>query len=203
MKTWVKALVSVTLLLALLLSFGCAGPAGPAGPEGPAGPAGSSGPPGPIGLQGDPGSVGPQGLEGPQGPAWSEDGTAAVEPVGSPYDDLDWPVEWVEIICNGEVVEAPIEAPVLEGNSWQVTLNVPPGSQSAIVVLLPQTGTRDGHMPDPVVAGDDGIAVLGPWVMTSHTYLGEGFLELTNIKADGSIIVIEYPFSLAGATPFG
>ena len=43
-KIWGKALVSITLILAILLSFGCAGPPGssrPPGPRGFQGPAGT------------------------------------------------------------------------------------------------------------------------------------------------------------------
>jgi hypothetical protein len=81
-------------------------------------------------------------------------------------------------------------------NSVQVTLKVPPGSLSEITILLPQTGTRDARRPENVAADDDGNTVLGPWVMTSHTYPGEGFIELTNTKTDGSKIVITHPFIL-------
>jgi hypothetical protein len=198
MKTWVKALVSITLILVLLLSFGC-GKAGPPGPEGPAG-VGTEGPVGPVGAPGPPGPPGPAGPEGPAGPAGPEGpaagtGDAADAPAANTYDDPDWPITWVEILFNG-VSSDPPEAPVLTSNSVQVTLKVPPGSQSDITILLPKTLTRDSRKAEPVVAGDDGNVVLGPWVMCSHTYLGEGFLELTNTKADGSVIVIKYPFFL-------
>jgi hypothetical protein len=120
MKTWVKALVSITVILALLLSFGCTGPAGPQGERGP------MGPPGPQGLQG---------TEGPPGPVGTgtADTGAADTGVG---DNPDWPVLWVSIYPpSGEYVAG-------SGAECTVTLKVPPGSLCDLTFINPVSATR-------------------------------------------------------------
>ena len=185
MKTWARALVSITLILALLLSFGCgkAGPPGPAGPagvgtEGPAGPAGAPGPPGPPGTQGP---EGPQGPAGPQGPG-AGTADAADAPVAVSYDDPDWPVTWVSI----DPPEISKEILVT------VTLIVPPGSTCELMYITAWAGRYAANQFPTVVADADGNAVL-KLVMSSHFTTGTAGLELTNTKTDGSKIVILHP----------
>lgn len=202
MKTWVKALVGISVILVILLSAACAGPQGPAGP---AGPAGSAGPKGPTGDQGLPG---PQGLQGPQGPpgltgppGGGDSGTSTpstetpstpVTPstptTGDPYDNQDWPVIWVNI--------DPPEGVAGAGTKVTVTLKVPPGSMSDLTFINPGTGTRSRNKPTNVVADADGNAVLGPWDIHTNAAAGEATLELTNTKTDGTKIIVTHPYIL-------
>ena len=190
MKTWVKALVSITLILALMLSFGCTGPAGPPGPPGPAGvgtegPIGPGGPPGPPGPPGPTGPQGPAGPAGPQGPA--ETGVIPAEPAIGPYDDPDWPVKWVSI-------DPPVGRRELDVVT--VTLKVPPGSLCEMVYITHIRGRYSTTTFESVVADDEGNAVL-KWSIHPLVTPGDGGgLELTNSKADGSKIVIEYPYTV-------
>ena len=184
MKTWVRALISITLILALLLSFGCAGPPGPKGDTGERGPIGPEGPHGPVGAKGEKGDEGPQGPQGPPGTgAATTDGVAA-EPAGSPYDDPDWPVIWVSV-----------DPTIITPNIWiTVTLKVPPNSLCDLMYITPWNARYVKIAPDTVVADADGNAVIkmaSPPVQGLTS--GDAKLEITNTKTDGSKIVVTYP----------
>ena len=69
LRSRVKALFLISLMVGLAAAVACSGDAGPAGPQGPAGPAGPAGPSGPKGDPGLPGLPGLAGLQGPAGPA--------------------------------------------------------------------------------------------------------------------------------------
>lgn len=71
MKTTIKKLGNLLLLLAIVGLFACEGPEGPQGLAGPTGP------------------TGPTGATGPQGPA-GENGNANVTTVSLLYDDITW-----------------------------------------------------------------------------------------------------------------
>jgi hypothetical protein len=58
------------------------------------------------------------------------------------------------------------------------------------------TGNRSARDPDPVVAGDDGNAVLGPWMISYRSQAGEATLELTVTQTDGTVTVITHPYIL-------
>jgi len=73
-KTTIKKLGNLLLLLALAGLFACEGPEGPEGPTGPQGPTGPTGATGPA---------------GPTGPA-GEDGNANVTTVSLLYADITW-----------------------------------------------------------------------------------------------------------------
>ncbi len=78
LRSRVKALFIVSLMVGLAAAVACSGDAGDPGPAGPAGPAGAAGATGPAGPKGDPGAPGLPGLpgiegpEGPQGPAGAD-----------------------------------------------------------------------------------------------------------------------------------
>ena len=185
MKTWGKALVSITLILVLLLSLGCTGPVGPAGTKGERG---AAGPPGPTGATGATGETGPAGPPGPQGPPGTGGGetVAPAGPVAGPYDDPDWPVYWVSL--------DPPEINV--SSSITVTLKVPPGSLCDLMYITPLGTSYVKIAPDTVVADADGNAVI-----TMNTPPPMGFtpgkatFELTNTKTDGTQIIVTYPIT--------
>lgn len=186
MKTWLKALVSVTIILVLLLALGCgpAGPAGPAGLKGPTGPEGREGPIGPIGAAGPAGPEGPPGPQGPQGPNAGEITSTPGALVAGPYDDPDWPVYWVSI-----------DPPELHvSTTITLTFKVPPGSTNDLMYITP-LGTRYVKIhPTPVIADENGNAVI-----TMNTPPPAGFtpgkatFELTNTKTDGTQIIVTHP----------
>lgn len=200
MKTWGKALASITVILALLLALGCTGPVGPAGPAGPAGPTGEAGSAGPAGDRGPSGPPGPPGLQGKEGPAGPEgpagvggaapaDAAAPAAPAagGDPYDDAAWPVLWVSFDPPSGEYAAGSEADLT------VTLKVPPGSLCDITHINADTGTRSGAKPDNVVADADGNAVL-VWQVHASSAPGEATIELTNTKTDGTSIIVTHPY---------
>jgi len=195
MKTWVKAMISITLILTLLLSFGCAGPPGPAGQDGAPGPKGDrgeigpAGPPGPVGPQGDPGPEGPRGPEGPPGqPCTGVAPTdeAPTETVGSPYDDPDWPAIWVSVEPTTVTYDTLIT----------VVLKVPPGSLVDLMYVTPLGAHYTKRRPDLVVAPDDGNVEI---TLTSPTEPGltpgDAHLRLLSTKPDGTSIVVTYPIT--------
>lgn len=196
MRTWVKVLVSITLVLTLMLSFGCTGPPGPPGPPGPQGEkgvAGPPGPPGPVGPQGPKGEKGDTGPQGPPGtgtaPADAAEPAQPAEPAGDPYDDPDWPVHWVSI-------DPPVGGANVEVT---ITLKVPPGSLNQMQYVTITKGRYGSGRFDDVVADADGNAELR-LVMHYMTAPGEGsleasYFELTNIKTDGSKIVVKHPYT--------
>lgn len=193
MKTWVKALVGITLILAILFSLGCgpAGPAGPQGPKGETGPVGAEGPPGPIGPVGPEGPQGPQGPVGPVGPSSSEDTETVTATAGDPYDDPDWPVQWVSI--EPEIGKREVDVVT-------VTLKVPAGSLCEMVYITEIRQVYGTTTFESVIADDDGNAVLS-WLINKNVTPANraetlGGLELTNTKADGSKIVIEHPYTV-------
>jgi hypothetical protein len=69
LRSRVKALFLISLMVGLAAAVACSGDAGPAGPQGPAGQQGPAGPAGPKGDPGLPGLPGLAGLQGPAGPA--------------------------------------------------------------------------------------------------------------------------------------
>lgn len=200
MKTWGKILVSITLVLALLLTFGC-GPAGPAGPPGPPGPTGPAGPPGPQGPTGPVGPSGPPGLQGsagppgPQGPpgdsatadtdgAAAEPDGAAAAPAGDPYDLPDIPIIWESI----EPPEAVAGVPTLV----TFKLTVPPNSLVSIAFVTP-SGAVSNYSYAEAMSGADGKITLS-WETHQHHTAGEGALELTVTQPDGTKTVVKRPF---------
>lgn len=196
MKIWLKTLVGITLILSLLLSFGC-GPAGPPGPQGPKGLPGEAGPagrPGAVGPVGPAGPEGPVGLQGPPGPsavvsAGAGDNTTTAATTGDKYDNPDWPVYWVSI-------DPPVGGPNI---LVTITLKVPPRSLCQMQYIS-TSGNKfaSGRFPD-VVADADGNAVL-KLVMHRDTLPGpgeggKGGFELTSIKTDGTRIVVFRPYT--------
>jgi hypothetical protein len=86
LRSRVKALFLISLMVGLAAAVACSGSAGPAGPQGPAGPAGAAGPAGPKGEPGLPGLPGLAGLAGPagaQGPAGADGAAGAPGKNGS------------------------------------------------------------------------------------------------------------------------
>ena len=188
MKTWVKALVSITLIITLLLSFGCAGSPGPAGPAGPQGERGLIGPTGQVGPPGPKGNLGPEGPQGPVGPqglpgtgAAPADGAAA-EPAGSPYDDPDWPVLWVSVDPTTVTADTLIT----------VVLKVPPGS-TCDLIFITAWGTRITDRKESEVADANGDVVIELMTHSGSLAPGDATLELTNTKTDGTSIIVTYP----------
>lgn len=101
------------------------------------------------------------------------------------YDNLDWPVIWVSI------------DPPEGGKSVvvTVTLKVPPGSLCQLQYITTLGGRYDsGKFPD-VIADKDGNAVIVDEMSYKTTPGPEGYLELTNIKPDGSKIVVTHPYT--------
>ncbi|MFH0941764.1 MAG: hypothetical protein V1823_01905 [Chloroflexota bacterium] len=175
MKTWGKALVIISVILATLLSSACAGPPGAPGPAGPAGAKGERGPqgtPGPEGLQG---TVGPQGLPGPVSsatPGTADNATTTPPPTtpaaGDPYDKPDIPILWVSITPQ----------PAVFGQEVTVVLKVPPGALCDITMIY-FDGFRSGYKPTPVTSDANGNATL-KWTPAAATNKpGEGNIELT------------------------
>lgn len=199
MKLWVKMLVSLSLIIALLLTFGCTpGPAGPAGPKGPTGEEGLPGTQGPPGAKGPAGPQGPPGPAGPPGIWLTGQEAAPPTTTASPYDVPDWPVTWVS-------VDPPEGRRELDAVT--VTLKVPPKSKCDMVFYT-VIGSWYSTTTFPSMTADaDGNAVMSyvinknitpgyPQYKADGTLLG-GYLELTNTKADlsGQIKVL-YPYTV-------
>lgn len=190
MRTCVKALVSIIITFVLLLSLGC-GPVGPAGPTGPKGPTGEAGLQGREGPPGPVGPAGPEGSPGPQGPPgiWitEADNLTPTATVEDPYNNKDWPVIWVSI------------DPPVGGMSVRVTvtLKVPPKS-TCQMQYVSVGGYRwgTGRFSD-VGADADGNAVM-TLIMSANLALGlgQGGLELTNIKTDNTKIIVFHPYEV-------
>ena len=186
MSNLVKALLSITLLLALALSLGCgpAGLPGPAGPKGDTGPVGAAGPPGPVGPQGPAGPEGPPGPQGPPGTsAVTDSGTTGTDSGGTsaygPYDNPDWPVIWVSV------------EPLVVRSDMLVTvvLKVPAGSLCEVLLITP-LGTRVTNRTGTAIADADGNATVTFTTYSMGMTPGMNKLELTNTKTDGSKIVV-------------
>ncbi|MFH0941948.1 MAG: hypothetical protein V1823_02865 [Chloroflexota bacterium] len=197
MKIWVKALVSITLVLVLLLSFGCTpGPAGPAGQKGPTGLAGSPGTQGPAGPKGPAGLEGPVGLQGPPGIYYSAGETIPPPPS---YDVPSWPVIWVSV--------DPPNSGKREIDVVKITLKVPPNSKNDMVYKTVLGGHYGTTTFDSVTADADGNAVMS-WPInrnitpgvTQYNAAGDiagGYFRLTNTKADLSgQIEVDYPYTV-------
>lgn len=203
MKVWMKALVSVTLVMVLLFALGCT--------SGPAGPAGAKGPTGEVGLPGQQGPPGPRGPAGPQGPegpmglpgiflTGSETAPPPTTTVTVSYDVPSWPVTWVSV--------TPPEIGQRENDVVTIVLKVPPNSKNDMVfyTVLGQfysTTTFDSKTAD--ANGD----VTMTWLINRNItpgypqYNADGtlkgsYFQLTNTKADLSgQIVVKYPYAIA------
>ena len=181
MKTWGRVLVSITLILALLLSFGCTGPPGPPGPQGPAG-EGTEGPlgrPGPVGPRGPEGPAGPP---GPPGPA----GTGGAAATGDPYDDPSIPILWISITPETETAPA--------GTELTVVLKVPPLA-TVQITWIKASGYRSSppYSPPEGVADDNGDITF---IWSPHTYMnqGEGTIEAVVTATTGKSFTVTHPY---------
>lgn len=191
MKTWVKALVTISVILAILLTFACAGPPGPAGPAGPEGSKGDRGPqgvPGPEGLQGP---VGPPGPQGPAGTSSTETtpSTPQTPVAGTPYDKPEIPILWLSVTPE----------PAVFGTEETVVAQVPAGSVVDLTMIY-QVGIRDfrsaAAKPAVVTAPADGIVTL-KWTPVRETNLpGDGAIELAVTLPGGTKHVVTYPIMI-------
>ena len=99
-----------------------------------------------------------------------------------PYDDPDWPVDWVSV-----------DPPLVRKDSLiTVYLKVPPESQCCLQYVCATGISYSTFRFKDVVADADGNAVLS-LQMTSHFSSGDAKLELTNIKTDDTRITVTYP----------
>lgn len=185
MKILLKIIVGVTLIIALLLVLSCgtAGPMGPAGSKGPTGLVGAEGPPGPVGPKGPEGLQGPPGPQGPAGIWVSENATTAT-PVADPYNNNEWPVIWVSID----------PYPVVYGfEDITVTFKLPPGSKSTLVFITAGLSRMTKYQAENQVADANGDVTIKIFTLASTLTPGPSKIELTNIKTDGSRIVVTHP----------
>lgn len=202
MKIWVKALVSITLVLAILLTLGCTpGPVGPAGPKGPTGETGLPGPQGPPGAKGLAGPEGPVGLQGPPGIWLTGNETAPPPPVALSYDVPSWPVIWVSV--------DPPDKGNQDDETITVTVKVPPGSTTHIeyYTVLNATYSTTQFANNDQVADATGIVTMTYFINSNITpgvaqfdstgFPKGGYILLTNIKADKSAqIKVYYPYTV-------
>jgi peptide/nickel transport system substrate-binding protein len=101
------------------------------------------------------------------------------------YDRPDIPIIWESI--------DPPEALAGTGTTVTIVIQAPPGSLVTVLYILPVSGTRSTSSLDSKVAGADGKVTLS-FAIHPHVNAGEGTLELTLKKADGTEIVITRPY---------
>lgn len=193
MRTWVKVLFSIALVLALLQTFGCgpAGPPGPPGPKGLTGEMGAAGKPGTVGPMGPAGPVGPAGPQGLPGPnvVIGTGGNTTTTPAVGQYDNPDWPVTWVSVTTDSGGTLPPLT--VKSDMKITVVLKVPPGSLNTVLLVTP-LGTRVTNRAATGVADADGNITLSFLTYSLGMAPGLNKLELTSIKTDGSKIVVTW-----------
>jgi len=219
MKTRGKALVGISIALAILLLVGCAGAAvsvtgTQVNSEGNliltlsngqtldagkvVGPQGAKGLQGPVGPQG---AVGPEGPQGPVGPAGSGTTTPTTTPTPTPttttgdkYDDSSIPLTWVSISPD----------PAVFGTEETCVVKAPAGAKVELTMIY-QVSTRNfrstAAKPDNQIAPADGICTF-KWTPVRETNLpGDGAIEIKVTKAGTTTaLVVTHPIVINNPT---